>query len=175
MNSQRNVRLERQQRAAEIQARLQRCAPAILAVYPIEMAYLHGSVARGCPLPNSDVDIAVVLTEMPPAYERLKLEFDIQAALEDTCGLSNVDVRTINDAPIMAQGPIVQEGILLYSRDKARRVAFEVLTRKKYFDFRPAAEVMQRAFLNHIRREGLSRGQTKDRYRPSKQSEGLSE
>jgi predicted nucleotidyltransferase len=128
-----------------------------LAGYPVEIAYLHGSVANGTPLPDSDVDIALVLSEVPPPYERLKLELEIQAALEDACQLSNVDVRTINQAPIMAQGPIVQEGILLYNRDRAQRIAFEVLTRKKYFDYRPTAERMQRAFLDHIRKEGLRR------------------
>lgn len=175
MEQQNEFRLERQQHAADITARLKAVVPKVLAKYPVEIAYLHGSVARGTPLPTSDVDIALVLSELPPPYERLKLELAIQAALEDACQLRNLDVRTINYAPIMVQGPIVQEGILLYSRDKARRVAFEVLTRSKYFDYRPTAERMQQAFLDHIRREGLSRGQTKDRHRHSKQPEKLPE
>lgn len=150
-----DIRQERQRGAAEIIAHLKAHAPAVLARYPVEIAYLHGSVANGTPLPDSDVDIALVLSEIPPPYERLKLELEIQAALEDACQLANVDVRVINQAPIMAQGPIVQEGILLYSRDREQRIAFEVLTRKKYFDYRPTAERMQRAFLGHIRNEGL--------------------
>ena len=123
---------------------------------------MYGSVARGCPLPSSDLDIVLVLSKSPAAYERLVLELDVQAALEDACGLSNLDVRTIDHAPLTAQGRIVQEGVLLYERDKDRRVAFEVLTRKKYFDYRPTAERMQRAFLDHVRRKGLSGGQFKD-------------
>ena len=153
-----DIRQVRQRHAAEIIARLKANAPAVLAGYPVEIAYLHGSVANGTPLPDSDVDIALVLSELPPPYKRLKLELQIQAALEDACQLSNVDVRTINQAPIMTQGPIVQEGILLYSRDREQRIAFEVLTRKKYFDYRPTAERMQRAFLDYIKREGLRRG-----------------
>ncbi len=175
MTLQTDIRLERQQQAADITARLKAVAPKVLVNYPVEIAYLHGSVARGTPLPTSDIDIALVLSESLPPYERLMLELAIQAVLEDACHLANLDVRSINHAPIMAQGPIVQEGILLYSRDKARRVAFEVLTRSKYFDYRPAAEWMQQAFLDYIRREGLSYGQTKDHHRPSKQSEELSE
>jgi predicted nucleotidyltransferase len=175
MEQQNDIRVERQQQAADITARLKAVAPNVLAKYPVEIAYLHGSVARGTPLPISDVDIALVLSELPPPYERLKLELTIQAALEDACHLSNLDVRAINHAPIMAQGPIVQEGILLYSRDKARRVAFEALTRSKYFDYRPTAERMQQAFLDHIRREGLSRGQTKDHHLHSEQPKKLPE
>lgn len=156
------VKIERQQRAAEIITRLKECAPEVLAEYPIEMAYLHGSVARGCPLPTSDVDIALVLAEVPPAYDRLTLELKIQAALEDGCYLTNLDVRSINQAPVMVQGQIIQEGVLLYSRDKARRIAFEILTRKKYFDYRPTAVWMEQTFLDHIRQQGLSRGQAKN-------------
>ncbi len=160
--TQQDIRVERQQCAAEIIARLKAHAPEVLAKYPIEMAYLHGSVARGCPLPSSDVDIALVLTELPPPYQRLTLELELQAALEDACNLSNLDVRTINQAPVMVQGRIIQEGVLLYSRDKDRRTAFEILTRKKYFDYQPIAARMERAFLDYIRQKGLLRGQAKN-------------
>ena len=76
-------RTERQRRAAEIIARVKAGAAAVLAKYPVEIAYVYGSVARSCPLPSSDVDIALVLSKSPAAYERLILELDIQAALED--------------------------------------------------------------------------------------------
>jgi predicted nucleotidyltransferase len=145
MDAPSQIQLERQRRADDITARLKECAEDVLANFPVEIAYLHGSVARGCPLPTSDIDIAVLLTELPPPYDRLRLEFDIQAALEDACHLSNLDVRTINEAPLMVQGNIVQEGILLYNRDKDRRVAFEVLTRKRYFDFQFAVKKFQQA------------------------------
>lgn len=114
MAQQNAIQAERQQHAAEIIARLKTCAPEGLARYSIEIAYLYGSVAQGCPLPSSDVDIALVLTELPPPYQRLTLELEIQAALEDACQLSPVDVRTINQAPLMVQGRIIQKGIWLF-------------------------------------------------------------
>ncbi len=156
------VKIERQQRAAEIITLLKECAPKVLVEYPVELAYLYGSMARGCPLPMSDVDIALVLAEILPAYERLTLELKIQAALEDACHLANLDVRSINQAPIMVQGEIIQEGVLLYSRDKDRRIAFEILTRKKYFDYLPTSMRMEQTFLDRIRQQGLSRGQAKN-------------
>jgi hypothetical protein len=116
-------------------------------------------------LPSSDVDIALLLTEMPAPYPRLQLELSIQFALEDACHLTNLDVRSINHAPIMVQGPIVQEGVLLYERDREQRIAFEVLTRKKYFDFRPVAEKLQKAFLDRLQREGFRRGKPKYHHR----------
>ena len=173
MEQQNSVQTERQERAAEIITRLKAHAPQVLAKYPVEIAYLHGSVARGRPLPSSDVDIALVFSQLLPPYEHLILELEIQAALEDTCDLAKVDVRTINLAPIMVQGQIIQEGVLLYSRDKDDRVAFEILTRKKYFDYRPTAAWMQRAFLDHIQKKGLSRGQSKNAHVYPKQSTEL--
>jgi hypothetical protein len=163
MSQHNEIQTQRQRQADEIITRLKASALEVLAQFPVEIAYLHGSVARGRPLPSSDIDIALVLTEVPPPYERLTLELSIQAALEDACGLTNLDVRSINEAPLVAQGDIVQEGILLYSRDKEQRVAFEILTRKKYFDYQPIATRMQQAFLEHVRQKGLSHGQSKNR------------
>lgn len=156
-----DTQIERQRRADEIIVRLRADAANVLANYPVEIAYLHGSVARGRVLPSSDVDIALVLTTLPPPYERLMLELDIQAALEDACRLSNIDIRTINHAPVLVQGRIVQDGILLYNRNKDHRVAFEVLTRKRFFDFQPAAKRLQRAFFDRLRREGFASGQSR--------------
>ncbi len=161
MNPQESSQEERQRRATEIILRLKECAGTVLAQYPVEIAYLHGSVARRQPLPTSDIDIALVLAELPPPYDRLMLELDIQAALEDQCQLSNLDVRTINHAPLMVQGRIVQEGELVYNQDKDRRVAFEVLTRKKFFDFQPVAKRLQEAYFDRLRKEGFRGGESK--------------
>lgn len=154
-----DYRRERRQHANAIIEKLKARLSTVLAGFPVELAYLHGSVARGTPLPTSDIDLAVVLTEpVPLTAERLKLEFQIQAAVEDACGLKNVDVRTINIAPILVQGEIVQEGLCLYARNRTQKATFESLTRRKYFDYRPTAERMQAAFLEQVRRNGLRRG-----------------
>lgn len=150
------IQQERQARAAAVVQQLKATVAPVLAKYLVDMAYLYGSMARGRPLPTSDIDIALVLSDPPAPYERFKLELIIQAELEDTCQLGEeMDVRSINDAPLMVQGRILQEGLLLYERDRELRIAFEVLTRKKYFDFLPAAEKMQKGFLRAIREKGL--------------------
>lgn len=155
MNQANSIRQERQRHADEIIAKLRTHLKEVLQKYPVEAAYLYGSVARGQPLPTSDVDIALLLSDCPLPYQRLELELKVQADLEDACDLPKVDVRTLNDAPLAVQGDIVQNGILFYTANKDRRVAFEVLTRKKYFDYQPKLERLQQALLQHIRREGL--------------------
>ncbi len=148
----------RRQQAARILARLREILPSVLAVYPVDIAYVYGSVARGTVTPFSDVDIALVLSRSLSPYDRLMLELEIQAAIEDAGDLTAVDVRAINGAPLLVQGKVVQEGLLVYEGDRSRRVAFEVGTRKRYFDFAPAARRLRTAFLEKVHREGLFYG-----------------
>jgi predicted nucleotidyltransferase len=126
-----------------------------LARYPIAAAYVYGSVARGTATTLSDVDIALLLTDSVLPYDRLKLELSIQGDIETACGSLSVDARAINDAPLMVQGAVVQQGRLIYERDRARRVRFEVMTRKLYFDFEPVARRLRKSFLKHVREGGL--------------------
>jgi len=158
MDTQSTIKAQRQQEADRILARLREALPSVLARYPVDAAYVYGSVARGTITPFSDVDVALLLTAPLPPYEQLKMELTIQGEAEAACGLSPVDVRTINGAPLTVQGRIIQQGTLLYERDRARRIAFEVATRKRYFDFAPAARRLRDAFLQRVHKEGLLHG-----------------
>jgi predicted nucleotidyltransferase len=161
MDDRDTIKAQRQQEAGRILARLNEMLPPILAQYPVDAAYVYGSVARGTVTPFSDVDIALLLTQSLSAYDRLQLELTIQGEVEATCGLPPADVRAINQAPLLVQGRIVQEGILLYELDRVRRVAFEVETRKRYFDFVPVARRLQKAFLQRVHRKGLLHGRSR--------------
>jgi predicted nucleotidyltransferase len=158
MNAHSKVKVQRRQEANRIITRLGEVLPSILTRYPVDAAYVYGSVARGTMTPLSDVDIALLLTAPLLPYERLKMELAIQGDIEAACGLSPVDVRAVSEAPLTVQGRIVQQGILLYERDRARRIAFEVATRKRYFDFAPVARRLRDAFLQRVHREGLLYG-----------------
>jgi hypothetical protein len=70
-----------------------------------------------------------------------------------------MDVRGVNQAPLLVQARIVQQGVLIYERDRARRVAVEVMTRKLYFDFAPEARRLRDAFVERAHKEGLIRNQ----------------
>jgi predicted nucleotidyltransferase len=153
-----SIQEERRQKAEQVIAQLTSALPPVLEQYPVDAAYVYGSVARGTATPLSDVDIALLLAQPLPFYDQLKLELAIQADIETACGLSAVDVRTINDAPLMVQGRIVQQGRLVYERDRQHRVHFEVMTRKLYFDFAPVAHRLRDAFLERVRKDGLLYG-----------------
>jgi len=140
---------------------LRAALPDILADRPVMLAYLYGSVADGHPLPCSDVDIALVLRpdNRLSSYERTIMELDIAAQVEDRCDIREADVRSIDVAPLTVQGHVLTDGLLLYSRDEAFRVHYEVYTRKMYWDFQPVEEMMRGAFFARmeadLRRKGL--------------------
>lgn len=145
---------------AELIDRLRQEIPAILEGYPIDLAYLYGSAARGQATPLSDIDIALLANVELTPEQRLRLMLDVALAIEERCGLQQVDVRVINDAPLLLQGQVVTEGILLYSRDEAARVRFEVDTRMRYFDYLPVYERYVAEFLDNVRQKGLSYGRS---------------
>ena len=72
--------------------------------------------------------------------------------------LPSIDVRIINEAPLLVRGHILQEGILVYEGDHQARVNFEVATLGRYFDYAPIAKRLQQALLDHVRREGILNG-----------------
>jgi predicted nucleotidyltransferase len=151
---------ERQTKASEIIGVLEEHLPAILQGRPVMAAYAYGSIAAGCPLPNSDVDIALVWMSdcTLDAYQRFQTELEIATEIESRCGIPDADVRSINDAPLRVRGQVLTEGVLLYSRDEDLRIAYEVYTRKRYFDFQPTLEMMRQAYFTHMEADLREKG-----------------
>jgi predicted nucleotidyltransferase len=80
----------------------------------VKLAYLFGSAAAGNATPLSDIDVALVLPDDqvdPGSF--LSLEMQISDEISRNCELSEVDVRIINNAPLMFQGEVITHGILL--------------------------------------------------------------
>jgi hypothetical protein len=63
-----------------------------------------------------------------------------------------VDVRLVNEAPLLVQGAVVTEGVLLYARREQERLAYETSTRSRYFDYLPDARAMAATFTGALKR-----------------------
>ena len=122
---------------------------------PVLLAYFYGSAARGKATPLSDIDIALLVHPDTPLRDRLQLMLGIGTELEEKCGLSDIDVRIINDAPLVFQGRVITDGILLYKRDDSARIHFETSTRDEYFDYLPVHKKLQKAFFAGMKKRGL--------------------
>jgi hypothetical protein len=134
--------------------------PIILQNHPVLLAYIYGSVAAGCPTPLSDVDIALVFAPdcKLDSYQRFILELEIGAEIEKHCGIRSPDVRSIDNAPLSVQGQVVTEGQLLFSKDENFRVAYEVHTRKRYFDFQPVLTMMRESYFSRLEADLKAKG-----------------
>lgn len=67
--------------------------------YPLRLAVLFGSRARGSTHPGSDVDLGVVFVEDVPADRRQDLYLDLHATAATVLGTDAVDVTLLDDVP----------------------------------------------------------------------------
>ena len=138
----------------EVIARLKEKAEEIFGPFPVDVAYVYGSVASGASHPFSDLDVAMVVEEgrlakMNPR-ERLALELGVEQAIASIAGAQNAEVRIVNNAPATLLGAVACEGKEIYCRDEEHRVRFETYAWSRYFDYKPSYLASQRAFIGQI-------------------------
>lgn len=118
----------------------------------IEAVYLFGSAAIGKTGPLSDLDIAVLLKgRLGPSRAEFRRELELTADVMHACRRSDVDVVFLNQAPPLLAYEVVQKGQVLFERDRARRVEFEVNALKRMFDLEPFLETARRILKRRLR------------------------
>ncbi len=119
----------------------------------VAVAYVFGSRARGTARPDSDLDLAVLLTG--PAMPDLLEQELLAVRLADVLDVPSVDLLLLDQAPLELRARVVREGRLLHSADEPRRVRFEVDTQSRWFDVAPAHADQTRSYLRHLASAGL--------------------
>jgi predicted nucleotidyltransferase len=111
----------------------------------ILFAYLFGGLARGKPLPLSDVDIAVYLRETVDSFEK-KLE--ILGKLTDLLETDEIDLVILNEAPLTLRMKVLENKRIIVDNDPFLRHEYESLTMREYFDFSTKEmAILERRFL----------------------------
>jgi predicted nucleotidyltransferase len=123
---------------------------ALLRQHHVAVAYLFGSRARGTANERSDYDLAVLFRGEPTLGEVGAL----QSALSGLLGTA-VDLIELDRASLELQAAVIQEGTVLLRDDEPRRVAFEVATRSRWFDYRPVLQELTAAYLARVAAKGL--------------------
>jgi len=118
----------------------------------IAAAYLYGSVSRGTSTDLSDVDLAIVLEPGLDLHQRGSLLRRITMLMGRACPGREFDIRCLEELPAAVAGRVVTEGVLVFERDPALRVAAEVRARMLYHDFLPFELVGDSAGLRGLRR-----------------------
>lgn len=105
--------------------------------------YLFGSIARGTARANSDIDVALLYAEPPPATLE-GLGIDLAVELERRLHRP-VDCVVLNRAPVDLIHRVLRDGILICEWDRSRRICFEVQARNAYFDLLPILREYRKA------------------------------
>lgn len=109
-------------------------------------SYLFGSLAKGSPLPLSDVDIAVYLADtLCGTNDKL----DILGKLMGILQTDEIDLVVLNTAGLPLVMNVLKRKKIIVDKDPFARHIFESLSMRKYFDFsiKESAQ-LKRRYLN---------------------------
>ncbi len=118
-------------------------------VYPLELAYLFGSIAKGTGHNESDIDLALLFKQKYEEREELLILGRLIDEGEKFLR-NKVDVVSLGKASPLLKYQVICEGIVL--KDSTQRGAFESLALREYFDFRYYSEIYNKAMLEHLNR-----------------------
>jgi len=121
--------------------------------FPILLAYLFGSRAKGGADPGSDYDIAVLFACPIQADDRYLLQHRLVELLH-----AQVDVVDLSQAPIELVYNVIAARHYIYEKDRATRVEFEAATLSMYFDQLPVLRARRKELLEKTPKEDYERG-----------------
>jgi len=116
--------------------------------------YVFGSMAQGRARASSDVDVAVLLSDSLDGGTRFMRRLRLGAEVEDVIGCQT-DLVVLNDAPPLLQHQVLKHGRLIFERDQAARVEFEVQAGKIYTDLKPMYDFFTEVLFKEIKEVGL--------------------
>jgi len=114
----------------------------------VAFAYLFGSRARGDAGARSDVDVAISINSNERAP---RVWFEVVDGLAAALKPLEVDCILLNGAPLGLRFSIVRDGLVVLDRAPAARRAFEVATRREYWDWEPYRRRHDEALFQSIR------------------------
>lgn len=98
----------------------------------VTVAYLFGSRAMKIEIPQSDVDVAVLLIETPKKL----LEYYLYLVTNLSRILENeADLIILNTSPPLLKHQVIKHGKIIYCRDEEARITFEARAESEYLDF----------------------------------------
>lgn len=99
----------------------------------IAAVYLFGSTVKGADRARSDLDLAVLFDAEPDPFQRFDTKLQIANDLENLLK-TEIDVVDLRSADSFFIHQVMLDKVLIYEKDQERRVAFEVKSRREFFD-----------------------------------------
>ena len=102
----------------------------------VAAAWVFGSEARGRQKKSSDVDIALLLEDVPSGSERVALRSGLASALSPLFG-REVDIVILNTAGSLLKYQVARDGKILFERHKGGAKRFRLNALHEYFYYLP--------------------------------------
>jgi len=120
----------------------------------IDFAYVFGSYALHKENQLSDVDIAVYLDDTIPEDKYFDIRLCLINDISSILRTNEVDLIILNQADLLLKYQVVYSRVVLYERDKYKRIDFEVRVLDFYFDTEPLRRIQRENFKKNVE-EGL--------------------
>lgn len=125
-----------------------------LGKYPVILAYLFGSEAKGTSGVLSDIDVAMFVDKGVDKSERFDMRLRLSNELSSIMNRM-VDLVILNDSPVQLSYEIIKHGKVIFCKDKSMQVDFEteILSKyldRRYYDKRHAELILERIALRGL-------------------------
>jgi uncharacterized protein len=112
----------------------------------IDASYVFGSFLKTDKF--NDIDVALLIADDLPPYERLKFELKVAGELERNINPRiQFDVKILNYSPVYFQYETVKTGKAVFVRDQDKRVEYEAHLISTYLDLKEMYDWLDREFL----------------------------
>jgi predicted nucleotidyltransferase len=115
-------------------------------------AYIFGSIVTGRARHDSDVDIAVLVSDKVMRRDSFQYRLGMMTELMRILKRDDVDLILLNKAPSLLAHRVLKKGKLIFERSASARVAFQVRTVNRYLDSQPMRNLYLAYLKKHARK-----------------------
>lgn len=127
---------------------IKNCIDILIEYESIVFAYVFGSYVSGKLRNDSDIDIAIYLSDEMPTDEYLDLKMKLTTVFK-----REVDLIILNSATPLLKFEICKKHILLFTRDEIEESNFKVKTLFEYNDVKRYLELSYRSNIDRLKKE----------------------
>ena len=113
--------------------------------------YIFGSYSSGTVRPKSDIDIAVLLSDTVDSKDYGQIKLSIINDLIELLSFDRIDIVVLNVASPLLSHEIIKKGLLLFSKDEAKRINYTANATIHYLDTIYLRRVQDRILHEKIR------------------------
>lgn len=125
--------------------------------FPVEIAYLFGSMAKNTENNMSDIDIALLFKKDYTAEDDVFIRGELMEIGVEFFKIP-VDVVSLNKATLSLKYEVTKGGKIIWESSPNNRVIFETSVLREYLDFKYYSDMYNEAILDSIRKNNYFGG-----------------